>query len=48
MHSSGVAVRRVDLSKAEGSTLMADLAYALLLVGVFVLVALGVRGLEKL
>ncbi|CCH33995.1 putative membrane protein [Saccharothrix espanaensis DSM 44229] len=27
---------------------MADLAYALLLIGVFVLLALGVRGLEKL
>ncbi|MEU6150167.1 hypothetical protein ABZ816_09235 [Actinosynnema sp. NPDC047251] len=34
--------------QSEGSTHMADLAYALLLIGVFVLLALGVRGLEKL
>ncbi|MEV0680592.1 hypothetical protein AB0I60_29165 [Actinosynnema sp. NPDC050436] len=32
----------------EGSAFMADLAYALLLIGIFALVALGVRGLEKL
>ncbi len=48
MHPSGVAVRRVGCSSSEGSTLMADLAYVLLLVGVFVLLALSVRGLEKL
>jgi hypothetical protein len=35
-------------SESEGSTLMADLAYALLLIGVFLLLALAVRGLEKL
>jgi cytochrome c biogenesis protein CcdA len=33
---------------SEGNTLMADLAYALLLIGVFALLALTVRGLEKL
>ena len=32
----------------EGSAFMADLAYALLLIGVFALLALSVRGLEKL
>ncbi|MBB5958121.1 hypothetical protein FHS29_004729 [Saccharothrix tamanrassetensis] len=32
----------------EGSAHMADLAYALLLIGVFVLLALTVRGLERL
>ncbi|XVS62181.1 hypothetical protein ACQPYE_28455 [Actinosynnema sp. CA-299493] len=32
----------------EGSALMADLAYALLLIGVFALLVSGVRGLEGL
>ncbi|MCS7475238.1 hypothetical protein ACFFQW_29435 [Umezawaea endophytica] len=32
----------------EGAAQMADLAYALLLIGVFALVALAVRGLERL
>jgi hypothetical protein len=31
----------------EGSGVMADLAYALLLIGVFVVLALAVRGLER-
>ena len=32
----------------EGSGVMADLAYALLLIGSFVVLSLTVRGLEKL
>ena len=32
----------------EGATQMADLAYALLLIGVFALLALTLRGLERL
>ncbi|WP_156051476.1 hypothetical protein [Allokutzneria albata] len=36
------------LRDREGSTPMADLAYALLLIGVFLLLALTVRGLERL
>lgn len=32
----------------RGEAHMADLAYAVLLIGVFALLALGVRGLEKL
>jgi hypothetical protein len=32
----------------EGSGVMADLAYALLLIGSFVVLGLTVRGLEKL
>jgi hypothetical protein len=32
----------------EGSTHMADLAYALLLMGIFLLLALTLRGLERL
>lgn len=44
MHAFG---RRNHLS-SEGSALMADLAYALLLIGVFLLLALTVRGLERL
>ncbi len=44
---------RGPLTEAGGprtgrSTLMADLAYALLLIGVFLLLALSVRGLERL
>ncbi|WP_306744780.1 hypothetical protein [Saccharothrix yanglingensis] len=35
-------------SNREGATSMADLAYALLLIGVFALLALGVRGLGRL
>jgi hypothetical protein len=38
----------VGRAESEGTTLMADLAHALLLIGVFLLLALGVRGLEKL
>ncbi len=47
-HSFGVAVHRVNRSESEGSAVVADLAYALLLIGVFLLLALTVRGLEKL
>lgn len=32
----------------EGATQMADLAYALLLIGVFTLLALTLRGLERM
>ncbi|GLZ31820.1 hypothetical protein Lesp02_40080 [Lentzea sp. NBRC 105346] len=55
--SSGVlipVVRRCTLpgvettSCREGSGVMADLAYALLLIGIFLVLALTVRGLEKL
>ncbi|WP_269435990.1 hypothetical protein [Saccharothrix sp. NRRL B-16348] len=31
----------------RGATLMADVAYALLSIGVFLVLALGVRGLER-
>jgi hypothetical protein len=48
VHPSGVAVPPVDRPKSEGSAFMADLAYASLLIGVFALLALTVRGLEKL
>ncbi|WP_158850096.1 hypothetical protein [Saccharothrix deserti] len=40
--------RAVRSVVGEGSAFMADLAYALLLVGVFLVLALMVRGLEKL
>jgi hypothetical protein len=43
-----VAVGVAWSSGGEGATQMADLAYALLLIGVFVLLALTLRGLERL
>ncbi|MFB9904269.1 hypothetical protein [Allokutzneria oryzae] len=39
---------RQAVRDGEGSTPMADLAYAVLLIGVFLLLALCVRGLERL
>ncbi|GGU54173.1 hypothetical protein [Lentzea flava] len=45
MHASG---RHKKNLVVEGSGVMADMAYALLLIGSFVVLALTVRGLEKL
>ncbi|MCX2947216.1 hypothetical protein [Lentzea sp. NEAU-D7] len=45
MHASG---RHQERLFVEGSGVMADLAYALLLIGSFVVLGLTVRGLEKL
>ena len=45
MHAS---VRHQEDLVVEGGGVMADLAYALLLIGSFVVLGLTVRGLEKL
>ncbi|SDP36218.1 hypothetical protein SAMN05421507_107212 [Lentzea jiangxiensis] len=45
MHAAG---RPQERQVVEGSGVMADLAYALLLIGSFVVLGLTVRGLEKL
>jgi hypothetical protein len=45
MHASA---RHREEPVVEGSGVMADLAYALLLIGSFVVLGLTVRGLEKL
>jgi hypothetical protein len=44
---SQVAVGRPG-SRGEGSTPMADLAYAVLLIVIFAILALTLRGLERL
>jgi hypothetical protein len=48
-HSLAVwATTGVASARREGSTAVADLAYAVLLIGVFALLALMLRGLERL